>query len=262
MARIDQTAAAHAVLIELGNVLGMFRDHLVIIGGWVPELLYPERGHIGSLDVDLAVASTALSENAYDTFLQQMLNAGYAQKTNPTHFVKSVPGAAEPVKVDIIAGQYALGQKHASIQLNELSINTVRGLDLAFEACDLMELRGAMPDGVQNSVFIRIVRPEAFILIKAIALNDRSKHKDAYDIAFVLRHHASLTDLSQRTSSLLSNELAQEGYDILKKKFASIEHVGPVWAAREAAQNGEDYEQTRRAAYENAQELFRLADVT
>ena len=61
MTESDPTAASRAVLIEVANVLGAFREHLVVVGGWVPELLFPDKGHIGSLDVDLAVAPTALS---------------------------------------------------------------------------------------------------------------------------------------------------------------------------------------------------------
>jgi hypothetical protein len=53
VANLDQTTACWAVLIEVTNVLGAFRDQLVIVGGWVPELLDLNRGHIGSLDVDL-----------------------------------------------------------------------------------------------------------------------------------------------------------------------------------------------------------------
>ena len=59
MTSFDPTSASRAVLIEVLNVLGAFRDDIVLVGGWVPELLYPDRGHIGSLDVDLAVSRTA-----------------------------------------------------------------------------------------------------------------------------------------------------------------------------------------------------------
>ena len=54
----DAVAAARSVLLELTRLLGEYRDDIVIIGGWVPELLL-SRGdapHIGSMDVDLALA--------------------------------------------------------------------------------------------------------------------------------------------------------------------------------------------------------------
>ena len=49
----DITAASRAVLVDVLGVLGAYRSHLVVIGGWVPELRFPGRGHPGSLDVDL-----------------------------------------------------------------------------------------------------------------------------------------------------------------------------------------------------------------
>ena len=65
----DPTSASRAVLIEVMNVLGVFRDKIVLVGGWVPDLLHPNSGHIGSLDVDLAVSGTLreIGANAYET---------------------------------------------------------------------------------------------------------------------------------------------------------------------------------------------------
>src|SRR5262249_41388551 len=146
MAQFDQTTASRAVLLEVTNVLGAFRDHLVIVGGWVPELLFPNRGHMGSLDVDLAVAPTALADNVYETILKRMLDAGYAHQIGPTRFLKGVGGAPEPVKVDLISGQYQQGDgKAAVIQINQLQISCLRGIDLAFEAYDEKEISGPMP---------------------------------------------------------------------------------------------------------------------
>jgi len=55
--RRDYTAeaveAAKSVLIELTHLLGEYRDNIVLIGGWVPELLIPQksRPHVGSIDI-------------------------------------------------------------------------------------------------------------------------------------------------------------------------------------------------------------------
>ncbi len=76
MTSFDPTSASRAVLIEVMNVLGAFRDDIVLVGGWVPELLYPNRGHIGSLDVDLAISRSALGDNVYQTILKRMIEAG------------------------------------------------------------------------------------------------------------------------------------------------------------------------------------------
>lgn len=262
MTRNDPISASRAVLIEVVNVLGAFRDRLVIVGGWVPELLYPNQGHMGSLDVDLAVSLGPPVASAYESILKHMTDAGYTHQTGPTRFVKVVSGASEPVKVDLISGQYQTGEKSASIQIDELSISSLRGIDLALEACTEIEISGMMPDGTQNVVRARIVRPEAYILIKAFALEERVKHKDAYDVSFILKkYQPSLESLAEQIRPLLNNGLAFDGYQILRAKFASVESVGPVWAARVAQEQGEDYEQASRAAFESAQELFRIVNI-
>jgi hypothetical protein len=261
MAEFDQTTASRAVLIEVANVLGAFRNHLVVVGGWVPELLFPNREHIGSLDVDLAVAPTALSASSYQTICARMLNAGYSHHTSPTRFSKAVAGASEPVKVDLISGEYSQGERSVSVHVNELQVNSVRGIDLAFDGCDEMEITGRMPDGSINVVRARVVRPEVFVLIKAFALDERMKEKDAYDIAFVLHHYEpTLATLAERMRPHVATGLGREAYAILKAKFSAVNSVGPVGAAQAVPGTGHDIEQLQRAAYEDAQDLFRLLD--
>ncbi|MGA2617878.1 MAG: GSU2403 family nucleotidyltransferase fold protein [Thermoguttaceae bacterium] len=261
MTSFDPTTASRAVLIDVMNVLGAFRDDIVLVGGWVPDLLYPDRGHMGSIDVDLAVSRTALGESAYKTILNRMIAAGYSHQLSPTRFTKQVAGVKEPVKVDLVGGQYEGGEKAKSIQVNELELNTLRGLDLAFEACKEISISGVTPDGSQNTVRVRIVLPEAYILIKAFALDERQKEKDAYDIHFVLRNYPpDVEALAAQIRPLLSKSLAHEGYGILKAKFAALDSVGPSWAAEIAAEHGENYEQCQRSAFEFAQALFAASE--
>lgn len=263
MSRFNATTASRAVLIEVANAIGTYRQDFVIIGGWVPELLYPDNGHMGSIDVDLAVSGTVKSENAYSTILQRLVQAGYSHKTSPTRFLKQVAGVEEPVKVDLVGGQYHNGQMVDSLQIGELQINTLRGVDLAFQAADEIEVSGQMPDGSRNTVRVRVVRAEAFSLIKAFALSERAKDKDAYDIAFVLRNfRPSVEALATPLRLLISDGLGQEGYAILMTKFQSVDAVGPVAAARVAREQGEDYDQAQRAAFEYAQALFEAVEAS
>lgn len=53
----DAVEAARQVMLEVTRVLGEYANSIVIVGGWVPELLLAATGakHIGSNDVDLAL---------------------------------------------------------------------------------------------------------------------------------------------------------------------------------------------------------------
>ena len=71
-----QTEAARRVLVDLGQVLASFKDCLVVVGGWVPDLLIPQsqEPHIGSIDVDLALDAQKLMEGQYAKLVESLLN--------------------------------------------------------------------------------------------------------------------------------------------------------------------------------------------
>jgi hypothetical protein len=254
---MNQREAARAVLIEVMNILGAFKDDIVIVGGWVPDLMFPGKNHVGSLDVDLAVGPNAVGANAYSTILGRLKEKDYSHSTSPTRFYRSVPGAQEPVKVDLISGEYTQKERTKVINVDELALNTLRGLDLAFEACDEITIEGTMPDGVVNSVRARIVRPEAFILIKAFAMSERLKAKDAYDVAFVLSNYQpTLTTLAEYVEPIVADGLGAEAFSILTEKFGTLDAIGPQSAADVAEENGLDREQSQRAAFQDAQLLI------
>jgi hypothetical protein len=86
--------AARSVLLELAHLLGQYREAIVLIGGWVPELLFPNRGHIGSMDIDLALDHGALQEAGYATIRQLLLGRGYVEGKQPCIFYRQVAAAS------------------------------------------------------------------------------------------------------------------------------------------------------------------------
>ncbi len=71
--------AVYSVLIELGQVLGAWREKFVIVGGAVPWLLLGEARpkHIGTLDIDLDLNPDALAEGEYATLVEALEKKGY-----------------------------------------------------------------------------------------------------------------------------------------------------------------------------------------
>ena len=63
------------------HLLGEYWENIVIVGGWVPELLLgsKESPHIGSIDVDLALNHLKVREEGYKS-IQELLveNKGVA----------------------------------------------------------------------------------------------------------------------------------------------------------------------------------------
>ena len=114
--RRDYTAeaveAAKSVLIELTHLLGEYRDNIVLIGGWVPELLIPQkpRPHVGSMDIDLALNHLKIQEDGYKLIEELLTSRGYYQEAEkqPFIFFRNVPlgGSVIKVQVDILSGEY------------------------------------------------------------------------------------------------------------------------------------------------------------
>lgn len=72
-----QKEAAHRVLVELVNLFNEYRDDIRIVGGWVPDLMFPDEGHIGSVDVDILINHLKLKDAGYTTMSKILLRNGY-----------------------------------------------------------------------------------------------------------------------------------------------------------------------------------------
>jgi hypothetical protein len=114
----DVVEAARSVLLELVHLLGEYRDDIVVVGGWVPQLILPShpKRHVGSIDVDLALNHRNLKEAAYATIQKLLLERGYEQDPRqPFIFHRTVVIGGHPIKVEIdfLAGEYeGTGPKH------------------------------------------------------------------------------------------------------------------------------------------------------
>jgi len=70
--------AAYSVLIEIIRVLGEYRDNIVLIGGWVPQILFQNKGelHTGSIDIDLALDHRQITDEGYKGIHDLLMDRG------------------------------------------------------------------------------------------------------------------------------------------------------------------------------------------
>ena len=105
-----QKEAAYMVLGNIVNLLNAFSENIRIIGGWVPSLLYPEKEHIGSIDVDVLLNQLQIKKaESYKTIKRLLLQNGYRRHPEKYFtFVKtvSVQGVEYDVDVDFLSGKY------------------------------------------------------------------------------------------------------------------------------------------------------------
>lgn len=251
-----EVEAAKSVLIELMQILGEYRDDMVLIGGWVPFFLLG-REHTGSMDVDIALDRKQITEDVYRTIRQHLEARGYRQGEQPFIFTREVQSGGDPpvvVEVDFLAGEYGgagKNHRHQEIQ-GDLKARKARGCELAFDYNTRITVTGQMPNGSANSVQLNLSDVVPFLVMKGMALHDRMKEKDAWDIVFcVRRFEGGIEELARAFEPILGHGLVQEGLSKIRSKFSSVDGIGPAFVADfEEISEREERARFMRDAYE------------
>jgi hypothetical protein len=255
--------AAKSVLVELAHLLGEYRKDIVLIGGWVPELLIQgaEEPHVGSMDIDLALNHLTLGEAGYATIGKLLLDRGYIEGEQPFIYFREfmVEGRQYRVQVDLLAGEYeGTGKGHRTQRIQDIKARKARGCDLAFRMSENVKVEGKLPDGALDSAEIKVASIVPFLVMKGMALHDRLKEKDAWDVYYCLRNYPKgLDGIKEEISKQVDNVLVKEGLAKIADKFASTEHMGPQSVADfEEVTDEESREYLIRDAYERVQYLL------
>jgi len=273
--RGDYTAraveAARRILVELFGIMGEFREYIAVIGGWVPALIHGDTATQppGSLDVDLAVDFNHISDETYRTLLETMVAAGYRQdKEQPFGFFKTVALADGPpveVEVDFLAGEYGgTGKGRRTQRVQDVRARKARGADLVFDHCIEMRIEGRLPSGALDAVTIKVANVVAFLAMKGMALCDRRKDKDPYDIFYcVANYPGGVHPLAEAFRPFTANRLVAEGLGKIRGKFLSPEHVGPAAVANFLEiRDSEERDIVMRDAYERVAAFLDLLGVS
>ncbi len=267
--KAEAVEAARSVLLELTRLLGEYQDSVVVVGGWVPELLIHQasRVHVGSIDVDLALDHRKLKEVGYKTILQLLLSRGYQPGAQPFIFFRKVQTGevSIDVEVDFLAGEYSgTARSHRTQKVQDIRPRKARGCDLAISLATEVTLSGTLPGGGKDTAQLRVASIVPFLVMKAMALAGRLMEKDSWDIYYCLRYYpGGLDHLVAEFQPHLKNRLVQEALAIIAEKFASPQHVGPTHVADfDDLVGSEERLLVQRDAYERVQAfLARLLTV-
>ena len=189
-----QKEAAHRILVELVNLFDAYKDDIRIVGGWVPDLMFPNEGHIGSVDVDVLINHLMLKDSGYQSMAKILLKNGYVEHPEKYFsFVKDVivDDITYAVDVDILAGMYGGTQsKKRSQHVQGIKALKATGGDFAFNyKPQEILVEAKRPDGAIDVAHINVVAVVPYLVMKTAAMG-RGKAKDAYDIYFLLKHYA------------------------------------------------------------------------
>jgi hypothetical protein len=230
-----QVDAARRVLVDVGQVLASFGDAIVVVGGWVPDLLIPAAApeHIGSIDVDLALDAAKLGDGRYAELLKLLLETGRYERGDKDFQLATTVDLGDgetPVRVEV---EFLAP---AGVKLKKNHPKLVEGFRvLKFTACaaafrrpERITLEGVMISGASNVVHLRVASLPDFILMKAHAVGGRDKPKDVYDLCYCLDEYPdAIATVTADWRARRNDPLIVAAIEILRAKFQTVDHYGP-----------------------------------
>lgn len=264
-----QVEAARRVLIDLGQVLASFSDCIVLVGGWVPDLLLPdaEEPHVGSIDVDLALDAEKLNGGRYAELLRLLLDTRrYAPGTKDFQLVSKVDlkdgGPAIQVEVDFLAPKEVKLTKNRPKLLENFRVLQADGCGAAFHAPVELPIPGFNIRGMKNTVRLRLASLADFLIMKAHAIGGRDKPKDAYDFCYCLDYvPGGIAPLAEEWKSRIGEKEVARALEILREKFQDPSFLGPQQVVDFYESPGlEEREMQARRAFELVRDFLRRID--
>ena len=186
--------AVYRVLIELGQVLGAWRDKFVVVGGAVPWLLLPEANpsHIGTLDIDLALDPLSLEDEEYARLLETLEHSGYERNIEGLkpfqlrRWVRLDAGAPIAVLVDFLVPRGSKFESNDPTLVPGFRVISADGAGIAITHSTRQHLDGKMVDGRENSVDLLVATIPC--ISRDEGLRNRRARQEEGRVRYLLRH--------------------------------------------------------------------------
>jgi hypothetical protein len=224
------------VATKLGDLL----DDLVVVGGLVPSLLIPDESlpagedvHIGTTDLDLGLSLALLEKKRYEDFSLRLYRADFKpdmnEEGNPTlQRWKITPSAGLKVTLDFLIPPSLAADKGGDLRHIQKDLAAV-----ITPGKQKVSLKGLTLLGEMTNRDIWVCGPGAFVVLKALAFDQRGESKDAYDLYFLIRNYGrSVDDVCRCLSPLLKEVETKKALEILNRDFVEPDGVGPSRVAQ------------------------------
>ncbi|MDR2316714.1 MAG: hypothetical protein LBF06_10030 [Pseudomonas sp.] len=258
----DVTSACERTLLTLLSAFGNLKETLRLVGGLVPRYLTPAAPpevpqHAGTSDVDIVLNLEVLAAgNEYASLAEQLKARGFTRwvedgKPASWRWRRKVDEHVEVV-VELLrdAGDEEPGRT-ISVDGEKVSALTIKHARIVHDWYREKEISAQLLDGDGVSVdIVRFADVPAFVILKALALDQRQERKDAADLIHVIRYSGSVEEVAalfvERIRSSLYPEAIEDGLAALARRFGDDRHsegfekVGAVAYARFYGAEDED----------------------
>lgn len=243
--------ACRRLLQEVCAVLAPFQDDAVLIGGWVPEILYPAAvpGHVGSVDIDFAMRA---SRARHQQLLEILAAHGFRPGGESYQFIKNidVDGTSIPVKLDLLTSPRHHAETFAGAPAAPLP---AAGTDFAFTSNTVESV---------GTTEVRVASVVPLIIMKAYAMLERTKAKDAYDLNFCLENFpGGISALAQEFVGVIDDPAVQDVLCRFAEKFRDEEDSGPRHVVEVEGQMGDSRAIRKFAVYTRVDDFLRALNV-
>ncbi len=235
----ELTRACESALGMLLRAFGTLAPTLRLVGGLVPRYLTPEAPpdvprHAGTTDVDIVLEVEMLAEKGkYNKLSEQLKANGFTRvvnaEGNASHWrwERKVDGRTIVVEFLQHTDDPARNARAVSVVDEGVSAMQILHAGVVHEWYLQREVVVDLPDGNgKTKLDLRYADAVAFILLKALAFNDRKTNKDAADLIHVMRYADKLQDLaatySHRIRAGKHADALEQGLLAMETSFVTV----------------------------------------
>ena len=253
--RSDVTIACERTLLTLYGAFGSLKSSLRLVGGLVPRYLTPASPpevpqHAGTSDVDVVLNLQIIAQGeGYASLSKQLIHRGFARYVDfrgvasSWRWTREVDGTGRVVVEFLRDAGAVLPGRAVSVDGERVSALTVKYAGITHDWFEEQVVSGMLlEDGGMSSERVRFADVPAFVILKALALDDRHENKDAADLVHVLRYAGTVEEVARlfmsRMTSGQHSAAIDAGLDALRRRFCDDEHgagylkLGPIAYAR------------------------------
>jgi hypothetical protein len=157
------------------------------------------------------------------------------------------------MQIDFLAGEYGgTAKNHRHQKVQDILAHKGRGTDLVFNNYYEKEIHGQLPNGAEVRVTVFVANELAVFAMKGVAIGQRTKAKDSYDIYMVAKHiDGGPAELGRQLANFRANRVMIEATGNVRKYFDSPRGLGSTSVAEfEGEVDSETRDILQRDVYE------------